>query len=372
MKSKNPIFISSVAVPIIEMLCNYCESSYMGKEIRYVLYAFYAENVNEIKLSEFTDFLNTTQDKDIIIKYFHRIFTISDKNILDIANKGKKTSSDKRLRFITQSQKSNGETFTTEDFGEILKQFLGYIDKCNVTIIDLSAIPFEVLSIVVSLLSRIIFDFAFHYSKIRHSSGLVNDIPFMLVCEEAHNYIPKNGGAEYAASKHSIERIAKEGRKYGLNLMVVSQRPSEVSDTIFSQCNNFIVLKLTNVNDQSYIKNLLPDNNASLVDVLPTLAAGECLVVGDAVPLPAVVKMDMPNPIPNSSNVNVYPVEQLISLAAKTTCKDRWRQIINEADRLRDRTKFLCTLQQGISTAQLDEMQEERVILVVPRPFIAT
>jgi len=128
----------------------------------------------------------------------------------------------------------------------------------------------------------------------------------MLVCEEAHNYIPKNGGAEFAASKHSIERIAKEGRKYGLNLMVVSQRPSEVSETIFSQCNNFIVLKLTNVNDQSYIKNLLPDNNASLVDVLPTLAAGECLVVGDAVPLPAVVKMDMPNPVPNSRNVNVY------------------------------------------------------------------
>ena len=214
--------------------------------------------------------------------------------------------SDKRLRFITASRKNNGESFTTEDFSEILKQFLGYIDKCNVSIIDLSAIPFEVLSIVVSLLSRVIFDFAFHYSKIRHSSGLVNDIPFMLVCEEAHNYIPKDGGAEYAASKHSIERIAKEGRKYGLNLMVVSQRPSEVSETIFSQCNNFLVLKLTNINDQSCIKNLLPDNNASLVDVLPTLAAGECLVVGDAVPLPAVVKMDMPNPIPNSSNVNVY------------------------------------------------------------------
>ena len=214
--------------------------------------------------------------------------------------------SDKRLKFITASLKPNGEQYKTEDFGEILKQFLGYIDKSNVTIIDLSAIPFEVLSIVVSLLSRIIFDFAFHYSKIKHSTGLVNDIPFMLVCEEAHNYIPKNGGAEYAASKHSIERIAKEGRKYGLNLMVVSQRPSEVSETIFSQCNNFIVLKLTNVNDQNCIKNLLPDNNAALVDALPTLAAGECLVVGDAVPLPAVVKMDMPNPVPNSSNVNVY------------------------------------------------------------------
>ena len=214
--------------------------------------------------------------------------------------------SDKRLKFITAPVKSDDEPFKTEDFDAILKQFLGYIDKSNITIIDLSAIPFEVLSVVISLLSRIIFDFAFHYSKIKHESGTVNDIPFLLVCEEAHNYIPKTGGAEYAASKHSIERIAKEGRKYGLNLMVVSQRPSEVSETIFSQCNNFIVLKLTNVNDQNYIKNLLPDNNSALVDVLPTLAAGECLVVGDAVPLPAIVKMGMPNPEPSSSNVNVY------------------------------------------------------------------
>lgn len=235
--------------------------------------------------------------------------------------------SDKRLEFITAPKKENGEEFKTEDFDVILQQFLGYIDKSNVTIIDLSAIPFEVLSIVISLLSRVIFDFAFHYSKLRHASGLVNDIPFMLVCEEAHNYIPKNGGAEYNVSKHSIERIAKEGRKYGLNLMVVSQRPSEVSETIFSQCNNFIVLKLTNVNDQNCIKNLLPDNNSSLVDTLPTLAAGECLVVGDAVPLPAVVKMSMPNPAPSSSNVNVYDEwnKDWINIAFEDVIK-RWRK----------------------------------------------
>ncbi len=235
--------------------------------------------------------------------------------------------SDKRLKFITAPKKESGEEFKTEDFDVILQQFLGYIDKSNVTIIDLSAIPFEVLSIVISLLSRVIFDFAFHYSKLRHTLGLVNDIPFMLVCEEAHNYIPKNGGTEYNASKHSIERIAKEGRKYGLNLMVVSQRPSEVSETIFSQCNNFIVLKLTNVNDQNCIKNLLPDNNSSLVDTLPTLAAGECLVVGDAVPLPAVVKMSMPNPAPSSSNVNVYDEwnKDWINIAFKEVIK-RWRK----------------------------------------------
>lgn len=234
---------------------------------------------------------------------------------------------DKRLKFITSPQKGNGMSFKTEDFDVILKQFLGYIEKSNVTIIDLSAIPFEVLSIVISLLSRIIFDFAFHYSKLRHCLQQVNDTPFMLVCEEAHNYIPKNGGAEYNASKYSIERIAKEGRKYGLSLMVVSQRPSEVSETIFSQCNNFIVLKLTNINDQSCIKNLLPDNNSALVDVLPTLAAGECLVVGDAVPLPAIVKMTMPNPVPSSSNVDVYDEwnKNWVEIAFEEVIK-RWRK----------------------------------------------
>ena len=279
-------------------------------------------NADNVYLNEDVTFATTTNAKDSKASNgpyngeFERFVTRLETKL-----------SDKRLEFITAPKKENGEEFKTEDFDVILQQFLGYIDKSNVTIIDLSAIPFEVLSIVISLLSRVIFDFAFHYSKLRHASGLVNDIPFMLVCEEAHNYIPKNGGAEYNASKHSIERIAKEGRKYGLNLMVVSQRPSEVSETIFSQCNNFIVLKLTNVNDQNCIKNLLPDNNSSLVDTLPTLAAGECLVVGDAVPLPAVVKMSMPNPAPSSSNVNVYDEwnKDWINIAFEDVIK-RWRK----------------------------------------------
>ena len=87
--------ISSVAVPIIEMLCNYCESSYMGKDIHYVLYAYFSENIDEITVSAFTNFLKTTQDKEIEIKYFHRVFVIPDTSILDIANKGKKTAADK-------------------------------------------------------------------------------------------------------------------------------------------------------------------------------------------------------------------------------------------------------------------------------------
>lgn len=213
---------------------------------------------------------------------------------------------DKRLSFILNPLKDDGGVYNSNDFEAILKQFLGYLNKSNVSIIDLSGIPFEVLSITVSLISRLVFDFAFHYSKLRHDKDMLNDIPFMIVCEEAHNYIPKTNTSEYRASKKSIERIAKEGRKYGLSLMVVSQRPSEVSDTIFSQCNNFVALRLTNITDQSYIKGLLPDNSSAIADTLSTLSAGECIIVGDATPLSSIVKMDMPNPEPKSESIKFH------------------------------------------------------------------
>lgn len=213
---------------------------------------------------------------------------------------------DKRLDFLLNPIKTDGTSYETKDFEEILKQFLGYLDQSNITIIDLSGIPFEVLSITVSLISRLVFDFAFHYSKLKHGTDELNDIPFLLVCEEAHNYIPKSSGSEYKASKKSIERIAKEGRKYGLSLMVVSQRPSEVSDTIFSQCNNFVALRLTNISDQNYIKGLLPNNANSITDILPTLSAGECLIVGDSTPMPAIVQMEMPDPEPKSESIKFH------------------------------------------------------------------
>ncbi|UCZ53745.1 ATP-binding protein [Bacillus shivajii] len=214
---------------------------------------------------------------------------------------------DKRLDFLLLNQDiEENSKYRTEHFEEILKQFMGYLDKSNVTIIDLSGIPFEVLSTTVSLISRIIFDFAFHYSKLQHEQKEHNNIPFMVVCEEAHNYIPRTGGNDYKAARKSIERIAKEGRKYGLSLMVVSQRPSEVSDTILAQCNNFINLRLTNINDQSYIKNLLPDNSRSISEVLPTLSAGECLVVGDSTPIPSIVKLELPNPEPRSQSIKFH------------------------------------------------------------------
>ncbi|MCX5830500.1 MAG: ATP-binding protein [Deltaproteobacteria bacterium] len=200
---------------------------------------------------------------------------------------------DKRLGFLLHPSKADSKSFKTGDFEEIMKQFLGYLNKANVTIVDLSGIPFEVLSITVSLVSRLIFDFCFHYSKLRQEKEALNDVPVMIVCEEAHNYIPQRDDAAYRSSRKSLERVAKEGRKYGLSLMVVSQRPSEVSETIFAQCNNFLALRLTNNADQNYVKRLFPDNSSGITDILPNLAPGECVVVGDAVLLPAVVHTNL-------------------------------------------------------------------------------
>lgn len=223
---------------------------------------------------------------------------------------------DKRLRFLLDAKKKDGQAHVTADFETLMKQFIGYLDKANVTVVDLSGVPFEVLSITVSLISRLIFDFCFHYSKIQHAQDKLNDIPVMLVCEEAHNYVPRDGHAAYRASRKSIERIAKEGRKYGLSLMVVSQRPSEVSETIFAQCNNFLSLRLTNDADQNYVRRLFPDNANAITEILPNLAPGECVVVGDAVLLPAVVKMPMPLPEPHSQSVKVHQ-----------EWKEQWREV---------------------------------------------
>lgn len=189
-----------------------------------------------------------------------------------------------------------------------LSQFLGYGENnSNVTIIDLSGVPFEVLSITVSLISRLLFEFGYYYTRLRHSNTpterINNDTPFLLVYEEAHKYVPNSDLAKYRASKESIERIAKEGRKYGITLLLASQRPSEISETIFSQCNNFITMRLTNPNDQNYVKRLLPDTMGQLIDKMPTLKSGECLLIGDAVVLPSIVKIDECNPKPSSNDI---------------------------------------------------------------------
>lgn len=220
---------------------------------------------------------------------------------------------DKRLEFLL------GDKAKMITFEDTLKQFLGYsTTKSNVTILDLSGIPFDVLSISVSLISRILFEYGYYYKKVleSESASCNNDIPLLLVYEEAHKYVPNSDMAKYRASRDSIERIAKEGRKYGVSLLLASQRPSEISDTIFAQCSNYVAMRLTNPNDQACVKKLLPDTLGDLINKLPSLKAGEGLLIGDAVVLPSVVKIDLCDPAPSSSDIPYWDL-----------WKDRWKDL---------------------------------------------
>lgn len=209
---------------------------------------------------------------------------------------------DERLKFILSEYKDDSNKYATNDLNTILSKILGYDGRNNVSIIDLSSLPFEVVSIVVSIISRLIFDFS--YYKIKSTGN--NDTPYMIVYEEAHKYVPRNNESKFKNTRIAVERIAKEGRKYGLSAMIVSQRPSELSSTVFSQCNNFIVMRLTNPEDQSYVRRLLPEAVVSYGDALSSLEQREALLVGDAVSTPCIVNIKNASPTPKSDDIKFY------------------------------------------------------------------
>lgn len=205
---------------------------------------------------------------------------------------------DKRLGFLF------GKDVISMKLEDVLKQLLGYTEnKNNVTIFDLSGVPFEVLSITVSLISRLLFECGYYLKQINGKDCVA---PLLLVYEEAHKYVPKINDAKYNSSRVAIERIAKEGRKYGVTLAIVSQRPSEISETIFSQCSNFVVMRLTNPQDQSYVKRLLPDSLGEMTDSLPSLGSGDALIIGDSIIMPSVIKMDRCDPEPDSNDIDYF------------------------------------------------------------------
>nr|WP_314472734.1 DUF87 domain-containing protein [uncultured Capnocytophaga sp.] len=173
--------------------------------------------------------------------------------------------------------------------------------KAGVKIIDLSEVPSDVLPLVIGLLARIIF-------SVQQWTAKESQHPICLLCDEAHLYIPERSNQDTASelSLKNFERIAKEGRKYGVSLVVISQRPAEVNRTVLSQCNNFISLRLSNAEDQTVIKRLLPDNLAGLTEVLPILDIGEALVVGDASLLPTRILISEPTIKPDSATIKFW------------------------------------------------------------------
>jgi hypothetical protein len=153
------------------------------------------------------------------------------------------------------------------------------------TIFDLSGVPSEVVDVVVSLLCRTLFDFAV-WSE-RDAA-----VPVLLVCEEAHRYIPNEGGRGFEPTRRVIARIAKEGRKYGLSLGLVSQRPSELSESILSQCSTLFALRMGNKQDQDFVRRALPESAEGMLNSLPALRNQQAVVVGEGVVLPMRIRFD--------------------------------------------------------------------------------
>jgi DNA helicase HerA-like ATPase len=165
----------------------------------------------------------------------------------------------------------------------------------GIKIIDFSEVPSDALPVVAGVFARFLYDVQF---------WMVPDArtPFTIVCDEAHSYLPAHDtGVREQRALDAFERIAKEGRKYGVSLLVVSQRPADVSRTILSQCNNFIVLRLTNDQDQNVVSRLLPDNVSSFISTLPLLDVGECVLVGDSMVLPTRIRLFVPKIKPDSA-----------------------------------------------------------------------
>ncbi|HEB78644.1 MAG TPA: ATP-binding protein [Methylothermaceae bacterium] len=189
---------------------------------------------------------------------------------------------------------------SSESLAKLLRDFVGLGDpKCQITVIDLSSVPFDVRPAVSAQIGRLAFEFNYWNPKRR-------EFPLLLVCEEAHAYIPRSGSSRYEGTRRSMERIAKEGRKYGVGLGVISQRPHELSETVLSQCGTFICLRLTNPDDQAYVRDLVPDAESDLVDVLSALGRGEAMIMGEAISLPTRVRIRRPQPRPHSQDVNYH------------------------------------------------------------------
>jgi hypothetical protein len=173
--------------------------------------------------------------------------------------------------------------------------------KGGVKIINFSEVPSDILPLIVSLVARLAF-------SLQQWTAPGKRHPIALFCDEAHLYIPERSQGD-AANEISIsifERIAKEGRKYGVGLVVISQRPSEVNRTVLSQCNNLLAMRLTNAEDQGVVRRLLPDSLGGFSDLLPILDTGEALVVGDASLLPSRIRIAEPTAHPNSGTVNFW------------------------------------------------------------------
>jgi DNA helicase HerA-like ATPase len=224
---------------------------------------------------------------------------------------------DERLAFMMKPW--NGDK---DPMPSVLAQIMGGEDP--VRIVDLSGVPNEVAGIACAAIARTLFAMKIWQTEEERKSS-----PVVLVCEEAHRYVPNSGEAQYGAAQSAIKRIAKEGRKYGIGLFLVSQRPSEVEATVLSQCNSWVVLRITNEQDREHVRGVLPDSMAGLTKMLSGLRRQEAIFVGQAAMLPSRIMIsDLErNQLPKSSDIDFdegWQTEGMSEEALKAVA-ERWR-----------------------------------------------
>jgi hypothetical protein len=170
-----------------------------------------------------------------------------------------------------------------DTFADVISKLLRLPgDGKPLAIVDLSGVPSEVTAVVVALLARLIFDHAIWARGDEQH-------PILLVCEEAHRYIP---ATEKVPARAVLERIAKEGRKYGVSLGLVTQRPSDLAEGVLSQCGTIIAMRLNNERDQSFVRSAVPEGARGMIDAIPALRNREAILVGEGVPIPIRVAFD--------------------------------------------------------------------------------
>ena len=208
---------------------------------------------------------------------------------------------DRRYDFLLHPSdwEANEDGSVHKDLDQLLAGWLGG-DK-PITILDLSSVPSSILELMIGTILKIVYE-AIYWGREKSEGG--RERPILVVMEEAHRYLNSSGTGQ---ALHITQRIAKEGRKYGIGCMVVSQRPSEVDETILSQCSTYFALRLTNSTDRNSVKGTLPDGLATMLDVLPILRTGEAVIMGEAAKLPMRCRITLPDPEhqPRSRNPDV-------------------------------------------------------------------
>lgn len=226
--------------------------------------------------------------------------TTSDfqRDYASILNKFRVLTTDPRIRFLMEEHSENAPTLTS-----ILGQFVNVADCAGscLKIIDISGLPNEVAGPLTGSIARMLFQYKLYQTRAEREVD-----PILFVCEEAHRYVPNSGDAQYEVAQTAVRRLAREGRKYGLGLMLVSQRPSDIEGTVLSQCNSWLVLRLANSSDQEHVARFLPDSLAGMTRVLSSLPRQEALFVGEAAVLPARVKLRtlLKDELPDSDDIS--------------------------------------------------------------------